>query len=87
MEFEYFFEVECNPALTEQLFTENKLVQLAGEDATTAKGHSFNAPPDWFAPKPVGEYEVWVFEDPAEQNFRAFIDKESCTLFLTDYVV
>lgn len=86
-EFEYFFEIECNAALTEQLFTENKLIQLDSEDAVIAKDNFFNDPPEWFAPKAVDEYEIWVFEDQPERNFRVLIDKETCTLFLAEYLV
>jgi hypothetical protein len=86
-EFEYFFEIEANGDLKDQLYTQNKLVELQGQDAVGAKSDFFSTPPVWFAPKAVDKYEVWVYEDRKESNFCIFIDKETGTLFLTDYLV
>ena len=86
-EFQYFFEVVLTAELEEQLFTENRLRQLVGEEAAAAKGRYFVQPPAWFAPKSVSEYEVWVFADEPRRNFTVFIDKASGNLFLTDYQV
>jgi hypothetical protein len=85
-EFEYFFEIERNDALQKQLFTQNKLVRLEGQDAIKAKDNFFGESPAWFAPKTADQYEVWVYEE-AESHFRVFADKETGNLFLTDYQV
>ena len=86
-EFQYFFEIEHNDSLEKQLFEQNKLIKLDGKDATDAKNNYIVEPPDWFAPKAVDEYEIWVFEDEPERNFRVFVDKETGNLYLTDYLV
>jgi hypothetical protein len=86
-EFQYFFEIERNDKFKKQLFTQNKLIQLEGEDAREAKSNFFDESPKWFAPKTVDKYEVWVYEDRTGSNFRVFIDKETGNLFLTDYQV
>ena len=86
-EFQYFFEVEHNDRFKQQLFTTNKLIQLVGKDAITAKTDFFGQVPEWFAPKPVENYEVWVYEKARRGNFRIFIDRETGNMFLTDYSV
>ena len=86
-EFQYFFEIEPNDALRKQLFTENKLVQLAGKEAAKAKRDSFGEAPKWFVPDSVESYEVWMYADRKASNFRVFVEKATGKLFLTDYQV
>jgi len=86
-EFEYFFEIEQNDKLKEQLFTQNKLVKLKGKAAEEAKKKSFGESPKWFAPEAVDNYEVWVYKDDTGSNFRVFVEKSTGNLFLTDYQV
>jgi hypothetical protein len=85
-EFAYFFEIEANAKLKEQMFTQNKLRQLAGSDAANAKEDTWD-PPAWFAPKAVDAYDVWIYEEEPRGNFRVLIDKETGTIFLTDHQV
>ncbi len=87
LEFEYFFEIESNDTLREQLLTQNNLTQLDSKDAETAIKDFFGEVPIWFLPKAIDKYEVWVYEDQTDSHFRVFIDKETGTLFLTDYLV
>ena len=82
-EFEYFFEIAPNPKLKEQLFRENKLRQLTGDEAGKVK--NFGTVPSWFAPEDVTEYEVWVFEDERDRNFKVLIDRKSGVMFLSNY--
>jgi hypothetical protein len=84
-EFEYFFEIAPNQKLKEQLFRENKLRQLTGDQAGKVK--NFGTAPTWFAPKDVTEYEVWVFEGEPDHNFRVLIDKKSDVIFLSNFQV
>ena len=86
-EFEYFFEIEANPKLKEQLFTQNKLRQLTGSDVATAKDSTFGEAPAWFAPKAADAYEIWIYEEEPRGSFKVLIDKETGTIFLTDYQV
>lgn len=85
-EFQYFFHVQANEPLHQQLMTENKLVKLDGDAVSLAAKEFFGEKPAWFLPKDASAYETWVFvENP--QHFRVFVDKETGDLFLTDYVV
>ena len=86
-EFQYFFEVQRNGEFQKRLFTHNPLVRLQGGDAVRAKRDFFGEAPDWFAPKPIDEYEIWVYADEPRGNFRLFVDKRTGHLFLTDYSV
>ena len=86
-EFEYFFQIEHNDKVKKQLFEQNEVVRLQGEEAEEAKKHFFDEPPKWFAPKAIQEYEVWVFRDEPDRNFKVFVDKKTGCLFLTDYSV
>ena len=86
-EFEYYFEIGPNSKLKEQLFGENKLRQVNGGDAAKIKNNVFGDAPSWFAPKDVAEYEVWVFKDDQNSNFKILIDKKSGVMFLNDYQV
>jgi hypothetical protein len=40
--------------------------------------------PTWFVPKPIAQYEVWVYSDAPNRDFRLLIDRESGDLFLSD---
>lgn len=84
-EFEYFFEIAPNTKLKEQLFANNKLRKVSGDEATKIKKDVFGDVPSWFAPKAVTEYGVWVFEDEPDRNFKILIDKMSGVMFLNDH--
>jgi hypothetical protein len=86
-EFQYFFEIASNIKLKEQLFDKNKLRQVTGDEATKIKKNVFGGAPSWFAPKSVTEYEVWVFADEPNSNFKILVDKKSGVMFLNDYQV
>ena len=47
----------------------------------------FQLKPSWFIPKPVEQYEVWVYADNPQSNFKIFIDKQSGDIFLSDFQV
>lgn len=83
-EFEYYFEIQSNEELRQQLFSRNQLMKLDSQGVVSEKKKCFSDCPDWFAPKAADKYDVWVFEDQPDRNFRVFIDKETGTLFITD---
>jgi len=85
-EFEYFFEIECNADFQDQIITDNNLVKLE-KYVELAMNNFFDEPPAWFLPKGADGYDVWVFEEELDSNFRLFIDKETCNLFLTDHII
>jgi len=86
-ECEYFFEIAPSAKLKEELFANNKLRQMQGDEAARIQKSVFGDAPSWFAPKDVAEYEVWVFADQAHSNFKILIDKKSGVMFLNDYQV
>jgi hypothetical protein len=86
-EYQYFFEIAPNAKLRERLLTENKLRRATGDNALRVKQNIFGHAPEWFAPKAVGEYDVWVFENEPERNFKVLIDRKSGRMFLHDYQV
>ena len=85
-EFEYFFHIRANAKIREQLFTENKLSLLGGEQAHSAKQYCVSVGPNWFAPQSVEAYDVWGYANEPSSNFRVFIDKNNEDIFLTDYL-
>ncbi len=86
-EFQYFFEIAPNATFKERLFAQNKLRRITGDEAANAKGNVFGAAPDWFAPKAVTEYEVWVFADERVRTFKILIDRNSGHVFINEYLV
>lgn len=78
----YLFEIEPNETLKRQLFTKNRLEPLAADQM-----RSFGEPPDWFAPRPIEAYEVWGYADEPRGNFRVLIDKDTGTMFLSDFQI
>ena len=87
LEFEYFFEIAPNAALKTQLFTANKLRRVEGEEAERVRAKIFGDGPAWFAPKATSTYEVWVFDDEPERNFKVLVDKSSGHMFINDFQV
>jgi hypothetical protein len=86
-EFQYFFEIAPNVDLKRQLFSANKLRRVTGAEAEKARKNVFGNAPAWFAPKGIAEYEVWVFENERDRNFKVLIDSASGQMFVHDYVV
>jgi hypothetical protein len=86
-EFEYFIHIRQNADFQKRLFTENRLKQLESETDRQGATNYFGERPSWFLPKPLVEYEIWIYADEPRQNFRIFIDRNSGDLFLTDHQV
>lgn len=84
-EFEYFFHIRTNAALSRQLFEQNSLKKLDGAEREIAFGHFAGAKPAWFLPGPADRYEAWAFRDEPGRNFRVFVERETGDLFLADY--
>jgi hypothetical protein len=85
LEFGYYFEIERNASLREQLFSRNDLREVTGGEAERVMGDVFGKPPAWFAPKPAASYAMWVFRDQPGRHFRVLVDRETGTIFLGDY--
>ena len=86
-EFQYFFEIQANPAFKRELFSRNKLVLLPPDQVAEAKRDPFGHAPAWFCPKAADRYEAWVYEERPRGNFKILVDKETETLYLTDFQV
>ena len=83
----YVFEIQPHAALREQLFAGNRLRKLQDAETANATRPCFGECPSWFAPKPLKEYEIWVYADDPNSNFRVLIDTETGHIFLADYQV
>lgn len=84
-EFQYFFALEPNAELTEQIISQNRLVKLDDSDAAWALHDRLNEQPAWFAPKAPDAYTIWTDTDQTVSHFKLIIDKATGVLFLTDY--
>jgi hypothetical protein len=83
----YMFEIAANDALRQQLFRENRLVRLEGPAAADSKQLCFTECPPWFAPKAIEQYDVWGYAEEPKGNFRVLIDRDTGTIFMTDFQV
>ena len=70
-EYEYYFHVAANAALSRQLFGENRLARIQA-----AWDCPLNAPA-WFAPKSLREYETWAFAGEPQRAFRLLVDRST----------
>jgi hypothetical protein len=83
----YLFEIQPNAAMREQLFSRNRLRRLVDAEVAKASRPCFGECPSWFAPKPLDEYELWVYADEPDSDFMVLIDKKTGSIFLGDYQV
>jgi len=83
----YLFEIQPDPVFREQLFGKNRLRRLPDDEVAKESRPCFTECPPWFAPKPLGQYEIWAYTDDPHSNFRVLIDKATGRLFLADYQV
>jgi hypothetical protein len=78
-EYEFYFELEQNEPLREEMISFNELVLRTDNEGFT-RGHQS---PEWFAPKELSEYEIW--EAQGNDNLALLMDKETGHLFLRDW--
>jgi hypothetical protein len=84
-EFEYFLQVETNVDFQKRLLSKNPLKQVKPvTDLHHVAVWSQNRP-NWFAPKPIVEYDVWKYSDDPASNFRLLIDRKTGDLFLENH--
>ena len=83
----YHFEIQANPDFKRELFSRNKLIALSPNQVAEAKRDYLDGAPAWFCPKAASLYEAWVYEEPPRGNFKVLIDKETGTVYLTDFQV
>lgn len=83
-EFEYFVQVKRNDDFRRRLFEHNKLQRPNDGNRLT---DFFQEKPAWFIPKPLEQYEIWIYSDETGSNFRIFIDRDTGDIFLSDWLV
>jgi hypothetical protein len=81
----YSFEIDPTPEVKEKIFAQNKMRRLSAEAAAEARTRLGPKPPEWFAPKDTGRYEVWVYDDLPRSEFKMFVDTENGHIFWNDY--
>lgn len=90
-EYQYFFEIEPNQKILEQLISEHELVLVEGEDAEYAINDYFSEKPPWFVPKGAESYEIYAVpgSDPStiKSHFKVFIDKDTGNIFINNHQV
>lgn len=81
-EFIYYFEVEATPEWRNKYFAKLNLRQVSRETARSFRtNNSDDETPGWFAPDPVGRYEVW---DKPGYFGSLWIDKTTGHIFFYD---
>jgi hypothetical protein len=83
-EYEYYIQIRTHAGLQERLLTMNPMRQLALESELQKAAIWSDHRPTWFAPKPIAQYEVWVYSNAPNSAFRLLIDRETADLFLSD---
>lgn len=82
VEFIYYFEVEAAPEWRDKFLAKHNLKRVSSETARSFRtNNSGYETPDWFAPDPVGRYDVW---DRPEYFGSVWIDKTNGHIFFYD---
>jgi hypothetical protein len=85
-EFEYFFVAEYNKEMMDGFIASGQMKLYEPSDAASFRlDQHCEEKPIWFRPKPLEDYEVWIFKDEPRQHFRLFMDKKTKELHYTDY--
>jgi hypothetical protein len=83
-EYEYYLQVRKNADLENRLLTMNPMRQITEDSELREVAALSDHRPMWFAPKPVTQYQVWVYSNAPQSEFRLLIDPETGDLFLSD---
>ena len=83
-EYEYYIQVQKDADLQKRLLTMNSMTEIVGDmelqRATAWSQQRLN----WFAPKPIAQYHMWIYSNLPNSDFRLLIDRETGNLFLSD---
>jgi hypothetical protein len=82
--FEYYIQIRKHADLQKRLLTMNPMRQLTLESELQEAAVWSDRRPTWFAAKPIAQYEVWVYSNVPNSEFRLLIDRETADLFLSD---
>ena len=83
-EYEYYLQVQKHADFQKRLLTMNQMTEVVGEKELREAGAWSQHRPDWFAPKPIAQYQVWIYSNAPNSAFRLLIDRETGDLFLSD---
>ena len=83
-EYEYYLQVQKHADFQKRLLTMNPMMEVKGEKELQEATTWSQRRPDWFAPKPAAQYQVWVYANAPRSDFRLLIDRETGDLFLSD---
>jgi hypothetical protein len=82
-EYEYYIHIKAYADLQKRLLTMNPMKEVVDDAVRQPTGWSQHKP-EWFAPKPMTGYQVWVYSNAPNSEFRLLIDRETHDLFLSD---
>lgn len=80
-EAEYFFEFTAPQEFLDAWIVAQKLLPTR---ATKENAPPYFSKPDWFTPKALGDYEMWLPGNEPYSKFRIYRDRSTGTLFATD---
>jgi hypothetical protein len=83
-EYEYYIQIQKHAEVRRRLLTMNPMKQLIQDTELHDAAVRSQRRPTWFAPKPIAQYEVWVYSNQPTSGFRLLIDRETGDLFLSD---
>jgi len=83
-EFKYYLQVQKHDDLQKRLLTMNPMKQPTEDGELQMAAAWPQNRPTWFVPKPITNYQVWVYSNGPRSNFRLLIDQEMGYLFLSD---
>ena len=76
------FEIKSSPDFYKKWLAAYKVRHPTAADLQTLDSVKEDKP-SWFIPKPVGEYEIWVIDEPYS-NFWLLVDRTNGEWFVTD---
>jgi len=90
LEFEYFFQIEPSEKFRKD-FSANltnwlESLTLNTNEMLQILPRGFENKPEWFIPKPLDRYDAWKGKDREYERLRIFIDRETGTMFMMDFM-
>ena len=89
LEQEYFFEIEATDEIAQELVSSEGLHRADGPGSLSGSLH-FHDAPEWFASKPFGDYDIYMYAkgtSGASGYFIILVDRESGRIFISDYQI
>jgi hypothetical protein len=83
-EYEYYLQVKKNADFQKRLLAMNPMTEVSDEERLRKTSAWSRQRPDWFAPGPIAQYQVWVYSNAPNSDFRLLIDRATGDLFVSD---